>query len=194
VTSVDTNGALAIRDERGRLLPGAKIGIGNRGQRHHAEIRRSLINAETPEDVHKVGQELLAIAHSRRINVRTRLLAMRIWLDHVLGKPRVAPEMTDDDDSEISVDDIMTTVINVLEQFDNGVEIKVRMAQAFHWLEAGCRDAQEAVRIAMSEPYPYAHARSDATQRGRAEACESQGDESHGSALVGSSVDAVHGF
>ena len=128
----------AIRDERGRLLPGARIGVGNAGQRHRGEIRRTLINAETPEEIRRAGQFLLDLAHSRRVKVRTRLMAIQTWLAYVIGKPPKAADVAgpdDRDDLEINVDDIMATVVEVLNQLPNGVEIRVAMADALERLE-----------------------------------------------------------
>ena len=52
----------AIRDERGRLLPGARIGVGNSGQRHRGNLRRSLIDARTPETIRKIGKKPVGLA------------------------------------------------------------------------------------------------------------------------------------
>jgi hypothetical protein len=127
----------AIRDAKGRLLPGAKIGLGNSGQRHRAEIRRTLIDAETPEDVRRVGQWLLELAHSPRVGVRTRLRASKVWLEYVIGRPPKAADVAgpyDRDDPEINVDDIMATVVEVLNRVPNGAEIKLALAEALERL------------------------------------------------------------
>jgi hypothetical protein len=127
----------AIRDAKGRLLPEAKIGLGNSGQRHRAEIRRTLIDAETPEEVRRVGQWLLELAHSPRVGVRTRLRAMTVWLEYVIGRPPKAADVAgpyDRDDPEINVDDIMATVVEVLNRVPNGAEIKLALAEALERL------------------------------------------------------------
>jgi hypothetical protein len=132
---MDSNPMPAIRDERGRLLPGARIGIGNAGQRYRGEIRRALINAETPEDVRKAGQWLLELAHSRNVNVRTRLMAIRTWLEYVVGKPPKADDQSAPDDTGISAEDVLTTILEVLDRVPNGAEIKLQLAAAFRRLE-----------------------------------------------------------
>jgi hypothetical protein len=129
----------AIRDTKGRLLPGAKIGLGNSGQRHRAEIRRTLIDAKTPEDVRRVGQWLLELAHSPRVGVRTRLRASKLWLEYVIGKPPKAADVAgpyDRDDPEINVDDILMVVVDVLNAEPNGLEIRLKLADAFERLSA----------------------------------------------------------
>ena len=67
--------SLRIRDERGRLLPGARIGVGNSGQRYRGELQRLLINAETPEDVRRVGRRLYDLVFAG--NGRTAVAAAK---------------------------------------------------------------------------------------------------------------------
>jgi hypothetical protein len=91
-TSMGVNGrSLAIRDERGRLMPGSRLGAGNLGQHHRGELRRALITAKTPENIRQVGDKLVEEALGGNV------YAAKVWLDHVLGRPLQALEISGPD-------------------------------------------------------------------------------------------------
>ena len=72
-------GLPALRDERGRVLPGSRLGVGNLGQHHRGELRRALITAKTPEDIRRVGAKLVEEALAGNV------YAAKVWLDHGPG-------------------------------------------------------------------------------------------------------------
>jgi hypothetical protein len=113
--------------------------------------------------------------------------------NYLIGRPKQAVEVLAPDGEGYGPDILLAVVIDVLDKFDNGVEIKVKMSQAFRLMGEG-RDWRDAVKLAMREPDPYATSPSAATQRERGGASESPRAEPQGFALVGSSVAAVHGF
>jgi hypothetical protein len=77
----------AVRDERGRLMPGSRIGVGNLGQHHRGELRRALITADTPENIGRIGQKLIELALGGDV------AAARLYLEHTIGKPRESLEL-----------------------------------------------------------------------------------------------------
>jgi hypothetical protein len=132
----------ADRDEHGRFVPGNQAAVGNCGQHHRAAIRHALVNAQTPEDVAWVGQLLLELAHSPKVSAGTRVAAIRTWLEAVIGKPRVAPDDSEDDELGIDANDILNVVCEVLSTVPNGAEIRRKLAEAIRQLEEdrGLRD------------------------------------------------------
>jgi hypothetical protein len=134
----------ADRDEHGRFVTGNQAAIGNCGQRHRAAIHHALVNAETPEDVARVGQLLLDLAHSPKVSAGTRVAAIRTWLEAIIGKPRVAPDDSEDDDPGIDANDILNVVCEVLRTVPNGAAIRRKLAEAIRHLEEdrGLRDRE----------------------------------------------------
>ena len=123
----------AIRDERGRLLPGARIGVGNSGQRYRGELRRLLIDASTPEKVREVFQRLFDLIMTR--NDKVAVAAAAIWLSYVIGKPRVADDLPARDDPGIDSMAIVRTVLKVVDSLPDATELRIRLAEAFERLE-----------------------------------------------------------
>jgi hypothetical protein len=178
------------RTPNGRFAAGWRGGPGRPKRATEARYLTVLSEAVSEETWRRIAERAVADALAGDHQAR-------VWLSgYLIGRPRQATEPSASDRGDYDSDVLMQVVVGVLEEFDNSVEIKVRMGQAFRLLEEGCPDAGEAVRIAMSEPYPYAYAGSPSadTQRERAEACESPRAEPQVFALVGSSVAAVHGF
>ncbi len=126
-----TNGASrdnlpARRDERGRLMPGSRIGVGNSGQRHRGELRRSLINADTPENIRKVGEKLVQMALDGDVQ------AAKVWLDHVLGRPLAAIEVSEPSRGHLDLYGVVNTIANALGDVP---EVQARIAAALGQLE-----------------------------------------------------------
>ena len=116
----------ARRDERGRLMPGSRIGVGNSGQRHRGELRRSLINADTPENIRKVGEKLVQMALDGDVH------AAKVWLDQVLGRPLAAIEVSEPSRGHIDIFRVVNTIMKAL---GDDPEAQARIVAALRQLE-----------------------------------------------------------
>jgi hypothetical protein len=111
----------AMRDERGRLMPRSRIGVGNSGQRHRGELGCSLINAETPENIRKIGDKQISVALDGDV------AAGKLHFEHLIGKPRISVDDSDSDSEQISHIKAIGAIMAVLGD-DPEVRIKVGMA------------------------------------------------------------------
>jgi hypothetical protein len=76
----------------GRLLPGNRVAVGNRGSnsvaRRAHELRQCLLEAVSPEDVLAVGRKLVELAKDGDVT------AAKLWLEYVLGRPVQGVELS----------------------------------------------------------------------------------------------------
>jgi hypothetical protein len=79
------------RDIDGRFAAGNKLSLGNAGNRRQRELRTALVEAATPEKVRAVEESLHEVA------VGGDVAAAKVWLDHVVGKPVQAVELSGPD-------------------------------------------------------------------------------------------------
>ena len=96
------------RDVDGRFTPGNAIGKGNPGNRRQRELRAALIEAATPEKVKAVEEALHELA------VGGDVAAAKVWLDHVVGKPLQAVEVSGPDGQALGMEVVMTAVLAAL--------------------------------------------------------------------------------
>jgi hypothetical protein len=184
---------MATRPDRtpnGRFAHGWRGGPGRPRRATETQYLAALSDAVPIETWRRIVERAVVDAIDGDHHARTFLA------HYLIGRPvqGVALSAASEDDGRLSEYDLFGVILGVLDQLPGGEEAKLQMAQAFRLMEEGCRDAQEAVRIAMSEPYPYASSPSATSQRERAEARESPRAEPLDVALVGSPVDAVHDF
>lgn len=76
------------RDEKGRVLPGSKLGKGNLARGRMAKLKRVLINSVSPQKVLQAEAKLFSLFMDGDMQ------AAKLWMDHVLGKPLTQIEMT----------------------------------------------------------------------------------------------------
>jgi hypothetical protein len=114
----------AVRDERGRLMPGSRIGLGNHGQHHRGELRRALINAETPENIRKIGQRLVELALDGDV------AAARLYLEHTIGKPHQSIEFSNVNGPGLS----LAVVVSMIREIAPEPERQVKLAALFRSL------------------------------------------------------------
>jgi hypothetical protein len=95
-TSVKPQAEDAGRDARGRFAKGNKGGPGNPYNRRLAELRRTLFNFETQDDMRHVACVLKELA------LGGDLAAIKLLFQYVLGKPKqtVDPERLDVDECQ----------------------------------------------------------------------------------------------
>ena len=70
----------AVRDERGRYLPGNPGGPGNPHSRRVNELRVALLDAVTPDDIRQVVRRLITLAQGGDV------AAARLLFDRCLGR------------------------------------------------------------------------------------------------------------
>jgi hypothetical protein len=110
----------------GRFTPGNAIGKGNPGNRRQRELRAALIEAATPEKVKAVEESLHELA------VGGDVAAAKVWLDHVVGKPLQAVEVSGPDGQGLGVEVLMTAVLAALSPYP-----EARLAVAARLKEVG---------------------------------------------------------
>ncbi len=92
------------RDERGRIKPGMRLGLNNRGQAARKDLRLALLGADTDSNIRAIGKKLVAMALDGDV------AAARLWLDHVLGKPRQQVEISGPGGSPLSMGMILMAI------------------------------------------------------------------------------------
>src|SRR5262249_34111912 len=76
------------RSANGRFVPGNKLGKGNPLNKKAQQLRNTLLETVTPEDLIEVTQKLVALAKAGDIH------AIKELLDGCLGKPTASIELT----------------------------------------------------------------------------------------------------
>ena len=79
---METKPSLIVkRNEKGQVLPGSRLAVGNAGRTRMAMLRRTLVKAVSPEKVRQAEAKLFEMFMDGDTT------AARIWMDHALGKP-----------------------------------------------------------------------------------------------------------
>jgi hypothetical protein len=89
----ETPQPLAIRDEKGRLLPGSKLAVGARNP--HAsrisELKTAMLAAVTPQDMVDVMLRLLDL--TKNPDGKIALAAIELFQNRTVGKPKESIEL-----------------------------------------------------------------------------------------------------
>lgn len=109
----------------GRFGPGHQFAKGNPGNKRVAELRRALLDCATPERVKDVEGALYKAAIAGDIS------AMRVWLEHMVGKPAQAIEVSTPDGSSINLSAVVGVVMQALGEDEPA---RLRVASAFRQL------------------------------------------------------------
>ena len=96
------------RHVNGRFAPGNQAAVGNPGNTRMKELRRALLECATEEKVKAVEESLHELA------VGGDVAAAKVWLDHVVGKPLQAVEVSGPDGQGLGVEVLMTAVLAAL--------------------------------------------------------------------------------
>ena len=99
------------RDARGLFAPGNQHSKGNVGRGRMTLLRRTLVDCATPEKVKEIEAKLYSLAISGDI------AAIKIWLDHLIGRPVQAVELSGPDGAAPGLDTIMTAVLTALADY-----------------------------------------------------------------------------
>jgi hypothetical protein len=115
------------RHVNGRFALGNKVAVGNPGGSRMKELRAALLAAATPEKVKAVEESLHELA------VGGDVAAAKVWLDHVVGKPLQAVEVSGPDGQALGVEVVMTAVLAALAPYP-----EARLAVAARLKGVGC--------------------------------------------------------
>ena len=113
------------RDARGLFQAGNQIAKGHVGNARMRELRRTLVEAATPEKVKAVEESLHELA------VGGDVAAAKVWLDHVVGKPVQAVELSGPDGQALDLPAIVATIMVAL---GDEPAARVKVAAAFRKL------------------------------------------------------------
>jgi hypothetical protein len=109
----------------GRFATGNKHSLGHAGNRRQRELRAALIEAATPEKVRAVEEALHELA------VGGDVAAAKVWLDHVVGRPVQALELSGPDGQALDLPAIVSTIMVAL---GDDPAARVKVAAAFRRL------------------------------------------------------------
>ena len=96
------------RTQDGRFASGNAISQGNLGNKRMKELRRALLDCATEVKVKAVEESLHELA------VGGAVAAAKVWLDHVVGKPLQAVEVSGPDGQALGMEVVMTAVLAAL--------------------------------------------------------------------------------
>jgi hypothetical protein len=115
------------RHVNGTFAAGNRHSVGHKGNGRQRELRAALIEAATPEKVREVEASLYELATGGDVQ------AARVWLDHVVGKPLQAVEVSGPDGQGLGVEVLMTAVLAALAPYP-----EARLAVAARLKGVGC--------------------------------------------------------
>jgi hypothetical protein len=99
------------RDTRGLFAAGNKFSRGNLGNMRMKQLRRALLDCATPERVAAVEKTLYEAA------VGGDIAAIKVWLEHMIGRPPQALEVSGPDGRAPGVEIFMAAVLAALEPY-----------------------------------------------------------------------------
>jgi len=106
-------------------------GFMGHGRTHYAELHKRLLKPNSGDEVEKIGDEILEIAHDKNQDVYARIACMRLWLDHVIGRPRVKVDVEQSGDN-LDVESVILVVMTVLK---DDPETRMRIAEGLKAME-----------------------------------------------------------
>ena len=92
----------------GRFAPGNKLSPGNPNARRMHELRKSVLEAGTEEDIQAVIRKMAEMGKGGDV------MAARCYLEYVVGKPTQAIELSNADGSAIELPSIVATIMVAL--------------------------------------------------------------------------------
>src|SRR6516164_3129532 len=113
------------RHVNGRFAPGNQAAVGDPGNTRMKELRRALLECATEEKVKAVEESLHELA------VGGDVAAAKVWLDHVVGKPVQALEVSGPDGQALNLPSIVSTIMIAL---GDDPAARVKVAAAFRKL------------------------------------------------------------
>ncbi|MCC6785929.1 MAG: hypothetical protein IT457_23995 [Planctomycetes bacterium] len=119
------------RDKRGLFLPGNAIAKGHGGSRERTRLQRALRAAIDEGTIGEIVADLRGIAADRGAEPGARISAMKVLLEHAVGRPREA-----DDDRELALPTV-----------EDSAGVAAAVARTFALLAAGEVDVADATKL-----------------------------------------------
>jgi hypothetical protein len=111
------------RHLNGRFARGNKVSRGNIGNKRMGELRRAVLDSVSPQDAVNVMKCLYDMAIAGDVQ------AARVWLDHVLGKPPQAVEVSGPPEgARIGISVVIATLMDALKDEDSA---RIKVGAAF---------------------------------------------------------------
>jgi hypothetical protein len=114
-------GAANGRDQLGMFAKGNRLATGNPQARRAAELRKVLRDATTEEDVRGVWKALTGAA------MGGDTVAMRLFLEHTVGKPTTTVEVATTDGAPIQTD--VTAIVAIIQQEEPDPDRRLKIAR-----------------------------------------------------------------
>lgn len=115
------------RTDGGLFAKGNTIAKGNPNNRRMQELRRSILDAATEDDVQAIIRKMAEMGRSGDVT------AARVFLEYVVGKPTQAIELSNADGSAIELPSIVATIMVAL---GDDPAARAKVAAAFQRLGA----------------------------------------------------------
>jgi hypothetical protein len=109
------------REPNGLFAKGNRLATGNPQARRAAELRKVLRDATTESDVRDVWKALTAAA------VGGDIVAMRLFLEHTVGKPTTTVEVATTGDAPIQTD--ITQIVAIIQQEEPDPDRRLKIAR-----------------------------------------------------------------
>lgn len=119
------------RDKRGLFLPGNSVAKGHGGSRERTRLQRALRAAVDEASIAEIVADLRGIAADPSAEPGARISAMRVLLEHAVGRPREA-----DDDRELALPTV-----------EDAAGVAAAVARTFALLAAGEVDVTDASKL-----------------------------------------------
>jgi hypothetical protein len=119
----------------GRLLPGSKLGGGNPYAKRQQELRKALMNCATDDDVKAIYESMLSAAKKGEV------AAAKVLLDHLLGRPMQAVQVTGESGEPLKIDISKLTAV-VLTALGTDSDARWRVAEALSRFGASQLEAE----------------------------------------------------
>jgi hypothetical protein len=126
------------REANGLFAKGNRLATGNPQAKRAAELRKVLRDATTEDDVKDVWKSLTAAA------VGGDVIAIRLFLEHTVGKPVTPVEVTGAGEAPIQTD--ITAIVAIIQQEEPDPDRRLKIARRI--LSLG----QQTVEVASDGP------------------------------------------
>lgn len=109
------------RESNGAFAKGNRLASGNPQAKRAAELRKVLREATTEDDVKNVWKALTGAA------VGGDVIAMRLFLEHTVGKPTTTVEVTGAGEAPIQTD--ITAIVAIIQQEEPDPDRRLKIAR-----------------------------------------------------------------
>jgi hypothetical protein len=120
-------GTATGRADRGLFARGNQISRGHQGNRRMSELRQSILSAASEDDVQAIIRKMAEMGRTGDV------MAARVFLEYVVGKPVQALELSNADGSAIELTSVVATIMVAL---GDDPAARAKVAAAFRRLGA----------------------------------------------------------